>query len=420
MVVKGKKVTVVGLAKSGQAAARLAHQLGADVRVMDCRPAAVFDKDFLAWLSSENIAAEFEKHTDKMIQDADMVVVSPGVPYNAAPLQWARQRGVPVIGEVEFAFCFCPCPVVAVTGSNGKTTVTTLIGRVLAESGRKVFVGGNIGRPLCDEVLLLTADHIVVLEISSFQLETIDTFRPKVVVFLNISQNHLDRHADMEEYFKAKKQIFKNQTGQDFAVLNAADPLVESLAAQVASKIVWFNTEQQAHQTGYDNPNFLAVNAAASVFSIDPACCRKVFENFQGIEHRFETVREKDGVVFINDSKATTVESGRWALTRLNQPVVWICGGRDKLLDFTPLRDIAGQKVKKIIAIGEAALKVKGVFSDVVPVECFTDFTQAVHAAARDAQQGDAVLLSPMCASFDMFENFEHRGREFKRIVGEL
>ena len=241
MQIKGKRVTIVGLARSGQAAARLAVQQGAAVRVSDCRPASAMDADFLAWLSSEKISAEFERHTEKGVCDSDLLVVSPGVRYDADPLKWARARGIPVVGELEFASWFCPCPVVAVTGSNGKTTVTTLIGRVFAEAGRKVFVGGNIGRPLSDEVLMLSPEHVVVLEVSSFQLETIDSFHPRAAVFLNISQNHLDRHADMDEYLQAKKRIFKNQTAQDTAILNAADPVTASLASSLVPEVVWFN-----------------------------------------------------------------------------------------------------------------------------------------------------------------------------------
>lgn len=420
MNVHGKTVTVVGLAKSGQAAARLAHGLGADVRVTDAGLRSRLDVHFLEWIDSVGIPSEFGGHSAEMIDGSDWVVVSPGVHCDADPIRWSRERGIPVIGELEFAYRFCPCPVIAVTGSNGKTTVTTLIGRILAESGRPVFVGGNIGHPLSDEVRSLTAEHIAVLEVSSFQLETIELFQPKVAVFLNISQNHLDRHSDMEEYFEMKKQIFKNHGPDDVAVLNANDPALVALAPQLKSQVIWFNTADQIRESGIDNPNFLAALSAVSAVGVDRSCANKVFDAFHGIEHRFEVVATKNGVVFINDSKATTVESGRWALLRLNQPVVWICGGRDKGLDFRVLRDLAQSKVKAIIAVGEAAEKIDHAFSDILPVTCFRDFTQAVHVAFRTAAPGECVLLSPMCASFDMFDNFEHRGREFKRIVDQL
>ena len=417
MDIQGKHITVVGLAKSGQAAARLAHRCGACVRVTDCASADRIDEAFRGWLVSEKILSEFQGHTEGMIDGSDVLVVSPGVPLDAMPVQWAREKRISVVGELEFASYFCPCPVVAVTGSNGKTTVTTLIGRVMEEAGRKVFVGGNIGNPLSGHVLELTPEHVAVLEVSSFQLETIQKFRPHVAVFLNFSQNHLDRHADMDDYFRQKTRIFENQGADDLAVLNAQDEALWTLASRLASRVVWFNTPEQAQQTGMRNPNFFAVDAVAQALDISVDYTQKVFETFQGIEHRLEIVRDVNGVVFINDSKSTTTEASRWALIQIDRPMVWICGGRDKNLDFSVLRELVPMKVKKIIAIGEAALKIERVFSDIVPVQCFSVFQAAIEAALDDAQAGDVVVLSPMCASFDMFDNFEHRGREFKRIV---
>lgn len=417
---KNKIITVVGLAKSGQAAARLASEGGAHVRVTEgCQADAVSSK-FREWMNKKGIVQEFGGHTPDFIKGSDFVVLSPGVRLDTLVVQWAIEQKIPVIGELEFAYYFCPCPIVAVTGSNGKTTVTTLIGRVLREGDKKVFVGGNIGTPFSDEVLDLTPEHIAVLEVSSFQLETIKHFRPYVAVFINISQNHLDRHADMDEYLNYKMRIFENQTQGDFAVLNACDERIVTASNRVPSKVQWFNGDDQKKQTGYRNPNFLAVDMVASVFGVHPDFCKKVFSEFVGLEHRMEIVRRVNDIVFINDSKSTTTEATRWALTQFNQPVVWICGGRDKNLDFSVLREIVKEKVRAVVAIGEAAGKVKSCFSDLVNVVCPADFKGAVKQAHALAHSADAVLLSPMCASFDMFDNFEHRGQEFKRIVKEL
>ncbi|HSV44142.1 MAG TPA: UDP-N-acetylmuramoyl-L-alanine--D-glutamate ligase [Candidatus Bathyarchaeia archaeon] len=414
-----KRITVVGLGKSGQAAARLCHQRGARVFLSEYSPIDKIDAGFRCWISEQKIDAEFGGHSRERIEQSDLLVVSPGVPADADPIRWAKAAGILVIGEVELGFRVCPCPVIAVTGSNGKTTVTTLIGRVLEAAGRKVFVGGNIGRPLCDHVEGLTPDHWAILEISSFQLETIQQFRPQVAVLLNISQNHLDRHADMQEYIQAKARIFENQTSGDFAVLNARETVCCDLAGTVKSQVAWFN-EEKAGTIVDSNPNFSAVRAVAGVLGISRECCDQVFQSFKGIEHRLESVAVVNGVEYINDSKSTTTEATRWALLRLEAPIVWICGGRDKNLDFSVLREMVTQKVRTIIAIGEARAKIQGVFDGYAPVECFTDFKLAIEAAARVAVKGDRVLLSPMCASFDMFDNFEHRGREFKRLVKQL
>ncbi|MEW5895136.1 MAG: UDP-N-acetylmuramoyl-L-alanine--D-glutamate ligase [Candidatus Omnitrophota bacterium] len=418
MDIKNLIITIVGLAKSGQAAARLASELGAKVRITEMASADKVNPDFIEWVRKNNICCEFGGHTEQVIQGSSFVVTSPGVPFNAQPLNWARAAGIPVIGELEFAYRFCPCPIIAVTGSNGKTTVTTLIGRILAASGKKVFVGGNIGNPLSDHVMKLTKDYVAVLEVSSFQMETIEHFHPKVAVLLNISQNHLDRHKDMEEYIQAKARIFMNQTDEDTAVLNEEDNSVMSLSASIAAKKILFNNFQQAKS--WTNPNFRAAAAAASVFSIGSEIWNNVFKEFRGIEHRLEVVRTINGVTFINDSKSTTTEASRWALVSLKGPIIWICGGRDKNLDFSVLKDLAATKVKKIIAIGEAAGKISDSFGEEIQVECHTKFDEAVRGAFQQAGPAGTVLLSPMCASYDMFDNFEHRGREFKRIVNEL
>ncbi len=334
------------------------------------------------------------------------------------PVQWARERHIEVMGEVEFAFRLAPSPVVAVTGSNGKTTTSTVIAEILKEAGRQVCLCGNIGSPFSQYVLDLKSTDTVVLEISSFQLESTIYFRPQVAVWTNFSQNHLDRHKDLEEYFQAKCKIFANQGSQDFAVLNYQDPRHIKLAEHIKAKVLFFNTSDKP--AGVDNPNYLAAIQAARALAISEDICLKVFSEFKGVEHRLEFVRNLGGVDFINDSKSTTVESGRWALERTLKPMVMICGGLDKHLDYSPLRALVGQKVKHMVAIGQAREIMRSTFDDVVAVDTFTSLEEAVKTAQRVAKSGDCVLLSPMCASFDMFKDYEHRGRVFKEIVNNL
>jgi UDP-N-acetylmuramoylalanine--D-glutamate ligase len=417
---QGKRVTVFGLARSGQAAARLLSRLGSQVRISEQAPSEKIPAEFLTWAKGQEIPIEFGGHTPSFATGSDLFVISPGMRVDALPLQWAREWGIPVWSEIELASCFCPCPIVAVTGSNGKTTTTTLIAEILKAAGRRVWLCGNVGYPFADSVLEMTALDIVALEVSSFQLETIDSFCPHVAVWTNFSQNHLDRHRDLEEYFSAKSRIFKNQQQQDFAVLNARDERVRALVPNLRARVILFDEPGQAQEEGFKNPNYLAAVRVAQIFAVSKEVYQKVLHDFRGVEHRTERVRRLDGVDYINDSKATTVESGRWALQNTDQPVIMICGGRDKNLDYTVLRDLVRQRVKKMILIGEARPILKRVFADIVPVLEADDLERAVHLARQQAQPGDAVLLSPMCASFDMFKNYEERGRAFKEIVKRL
>jgi len=290
-----------------------------------------------------------------------------------------------------------------------------LIRNIIAEAGHGVILGGNIGNPFADFVGDLKKIDFVVLEISSFQLETIVDFKPHVAVFTNFSQNHLDRHKDVDEYFEAKTRLFMNQDKNDFAVLNAKDERIRNLAPQLKAKVLLFN-----QQPSSANPNHLAVREVAKALNIKPEICDTVFAKFKGVEHRLEWVRTIAGVDYINDSKATTAEAGRWALESIQKPIVMICGGRDKHIDFSVLRDLVKKKVRKMIVIGEARAKLKDTFAGVVDVEESGALDQAVARAKSVANQGDCVLLSPMCASFDMFKNFEHRGEVFKEIVKNL
>jgi UDP-N-acetylmuramoylalanine--D-glutamate ligase len=415
MDLKGKKVVIIGAAKSGIAAANLAMAMGAVVKISDAKPLADLERALSGLKDRSKVIVEHGAHTPEFVQDADLVVASPGVWKDAQPLQWARAKGIPVWGEIEFAWRFCHKPVIAVTGSNGKTTTVTLITKVLEAAGKKACLCGNVGVPFAQEVLTQGVD-IFVVEISSFQLELIETFRPKIAVITNFSQNHLDRHPDMQDYFNAKKRLFMNQTSSDFAVLNARDLWVRKLEHDLNAGVRFFNKDDETV-----NPNQLAVLEVARILGVKDAVSQKVFSDFPGVEHRLERVRTLDGVEYINDSKSTTVEAGRWALERMEKPAVIIVGGSDKHMDYTPLRDLVRKKARVMVAMGAIREQFKATFGDVLPVEVVSGgFDEVVARARALAQPGECVLLSPMTASFDMFDNFEHRGKVFKEIVNSL
>lgn len=415
---KAKKVTIIGAARSGIAAANAVLRLGGIAKISESKPLDEVSSQLKELSDPDRVIIEAGEHTQAFVQDSDYVILSPGVRLDALPVKWARESGIEVMGEVEFAFRLCPCPVVAVTGSNGKTTTSTVIAEILKAAGRPVCLCGNIGSPFSKHVLDLKPTDTVVLEISSFQLESIIHFKPQVAVWTNFSQNHLDRHKDLEEYFQAKRKIFANQDNKDFAVLNFLEPQHRKLAEQLKAKVLFFNTPDKP--AGVDNPNYLGAMQAARALGISEDICLKVFSEFKGVEHRLEFVRDLGGVDFINDSKSTTVEAGRWALQRSLKPMVMICGGLDKHLDYSPLKSLVAQKVKHMIAIGQAREIMKSTFGDVVAVDTFSSLDEAVKAASKIAKSGECVLLSPMCASFDMFKDYEHRGRCFKEIVRNL
>ena len=413
---KNKKVTILGAARSGIAAANLVVRLGGIAKLSEFKPKAS-GVDELSGLDDQ-VLKEFGGHTRSFIEDSDYIVLSPGVRQDIEPVRWAREKNIPVIPEIELGFLCCRAAIVAVTGSNGKTTVSTLIAETLKRAGRGVCLCGNIGQPLTNFVLDLTENDTVVLELSSFQLESTKQFRPHVGVLLNFSENHLDRHKDLEEYFQAKWMIFRNQLPGDFAVLNFEHQRVKDMASSLKSRVSFFNSPEK-NMKGR-NPNELAVLEVARILSVPESVCEDVFRNFKGVEHRMEFVRTLNGADYINDSKSTTAEATRWALERLSKPAFLICGGRDKNIDFSVLKDLVKAKVKKILAIGEAKDKVYSIFSSVVAVDKCDSLESAVSSARQQAKSGECVIISPMCASFDMFKNFEHRGRVFKQIVNQL
>jgi len=410
---KNKKITIIGLARSGLACADLLSDLGAGVSVTDNNDSEL-TRQSLSKLKSKNIKSELGRHTQEFIRGRDLVVVSPGIPDNAPPVVWSKEFKIPIISEIEVAAILCPATVIAVTGTNGKTTVTTLIGKILQARGERVFVCGNIGNPFSGEVSKMKEDDFASLEVSSFQLEKIQAFKPKISVILNFSRNHLDRYKDMREYLEAKKRIFMNQDKDDFLVLNYQDPIRGELAKEAKAKVVYFSEDEDL------NPNQSAVLAVASILGIGRELALNVFREFKGIEHRMEYFTEINNVKFINDSKATTVDSTIWALKNISCPVILIAGGRDKGSDYRPILDLIQKKVRDVILIGEAKEKIKDVLTGFLPIDETQSLEEAVNAAFYKANSGDCVLLSPMCSSFDMFSNYEERGNCFKRAVQEL
>jgi UDP-N-acetylmuramoylalanine--D-glutamate ligase len=442
----GRRVTVVGLAKSGVAAARLLAGVGAEVRGTDAKPIAALGGDVTA------LAGEGVRLVDGpgAFAGAELVVVSPGVPVDGAQLAPARTRGVPVIGELELGWRAMEAETIAITGTNGKTTTTALTGALLAQQPRRVLVGGNIGTPLTTYAREVAADALVVAEVSSFQLETIETFQPRVAAVLNITPDHLDRHRTLEAYIDAKARIFLNQTASDCAVLNADDAPTRALAARTAAHVLWFSRLRplehgvfvregwvvarlnghveticplsEIRLRGQHNvENVLAATACALWIGLAPAAIRRGIVDFRAVAHRIEFVRDVRGVHVYNDSKGTNVASTIKALESFPERVVLIAGGKGKGQDFAPLAAAARGRVGHAVVIGEdgarvgAALRAAGI--EVTPAD---SMPAAIDAALAAARAGDVVLLSPACASFDMFDNYEHRGDVFKRLVERL
>ena len=413
---KDKKVVVIGLARSGIAAAHLLQKAGAEVFVTDSS-----SNDALKGLAGElirkGIKVELGAHTLNFIRDKDLVVISPGVSDKSQAIIWANEFKIPIISEIELAWQNCAAKVIAVTGTNGKTTVTSLIAEVLKASGKKSYALGNIGTPFSLEAGNLKPTDFVSLEVSSFQLERIVKFKPQVALILNLAPDHLDRYKNMSEYLSAKKRVFLNQDQNDYLVLNHDDPALRALAKEARARVVFFSSQDNPRNL---NPNQLAVMAVARVLGIAENICGEVFRNFKGVEHRLEQVRVLKDIEFINDSKATNVDSAVWALRSTSRQAIMIAGGRDKNIDYGAISDLVKKKVKLLVLIGEAKEKIRSVLGGIVPIKEALTLDEAVNLSYAQAKGGDCVLLSPMCASFDMFENYEHRGRVFKEIVNKL
>ncbi len=413
---QGKRVTVIGCARSGMAAAQLLLRLGARVFVTEGATSPAIDERFES-LAADGIEGEKGGHTERALAAADLVVLSPGVPLDAAPVRWARGRGIEIISEIELAASVCRAPIIAVTGTNGKTTTATLIGLVVRAWGRRAHILGNIGSPfsLCADQI--EPEDFVCLEVSSFQLETIRGFRPRVAAILNLTPDHLDRYADIRAYFEAKKRITMNQGPEDWLVLNYGEEHLRFLAGATRARVAFFNKEPRERR---GNENQMAVRTVARCLDIPQEICEEVFAVFKGVEHRLEFVRTVKGVDFINDSKATNIASTVWALKNVLKPAVLIVGGRDKGSDFGRIAPLVRAKAKAAVVVGEAGDRISAAWRGVLPIQSAAAFEEAVTAAFSRAQAGDCVLLSPMCKSFDMFTDYEHRGRVFKELVAQL
>ena len=447
MDLKGKKVLVVGLARTGIATAKFLKAKGSLVTVTEVKPKEEM-KEAVQALKGMDISTEWGGHQTETFLKQDIIVVSPGVDLNIEPIQKAIKHGVRVVSEIELAYHFIHAPIIAVTGTNGKTTTTLLVGEMLKEDGRKVGVGGNVGEPL-----ILFADgkdrwEVLVVEISSFQLEAIEDFRPRISVLLNITEDHLDRYPRYDDYIEAKVRIFANQNSGDLAVLNRDDPIVMQFREKVKAKKVLFSLKEKLGEGAFSNgqtiflrlgekgeeysiaktplkgihnvENMMAALTAARIFGCSKKSIQTVLDRFKGLEHRLEFVREIKGVRFYNDSKGTNVGSVVKSLQSFSEPVTLIAGGKDKNGDLSPLEALIQKRVKHLILIGEAKERMNRELGGLTDTVMAKTMEKAVLLAHQKAKAGEVVLLSPACSSFDMFKDYKERGQVFKEAVKRL
>ncbi|MGA3161489.1 MAG: UDP-N-acetylmuramoyl-L-alanine--D-glutamate ligase [Terracidiphilus sp.] len=450
MELKGKKVLVVGLGKSGLAAALFLRRRGAQVTVSDVRSAEALAKEIPA-LIEEGIMVETGGHGLLTFRRQDLIVVSPGVPMDTPELAQVKSFGLPVIGELELAARFLKGHTLAVTGSNGKTTVTTLLGEILTAAGLPTLVGGNIGVPVVALIDSSTDETWSVLEVSSFQLETTEQFHPSIAVILNITPDHLDRHGSFENYARIKARIFARQTAEDALVVNADNPRAVKAVVRPAARVYWFSIEHPVEQgawledgqvvyraqkdaaTEYVMPlsgiplkgahnveNVLAAVVAARQVGVPANVISRAVESFRAVEHRLEYVATRNGVEFYNDSKATNVDATAKAIAAFSGGIHLILGGKDKGSPYTVLADLLRQRVSAVYTIGAAAAKIESELRGVVAIRSCETMDKAVASAASAARPGEIVLLAPACSSYDQFENYEQRGSVFKQLVRDL
>jgi UDP-N-acetylmuramoylalanine--D-glutamate ligase len=460
MDVAGKKVLVVGVARSGVAVARLLAGRGAMVMANDLKPEPLLERE-AAELRALGVMLSLGGHPDSLFENADLIVLSPGVPADLAQLDRARRAGIEIISEPELAGRFLAGRMIGITGSNGKTTTTALTGELMRAAGAEVIVGGNIGTPLTSLIEKSSDTTWTVAELSSFQLEMIESLRVSVAVVTNITPDHLDRHGSFENYVRAKHRIFRNQTGDDWAVLNGQDPGVAEMVARegVNSRKIFFSSRGPRTRAGgaadiyaMDGRIYTTMidggvteimpideiplrgmhnvenvmTAMAAVFCAmgiklgEVETLREAARSFKGVEHRIEYVAEIGGVKFYNDSKATNVDSTIKALEAFEGNLILILGGKDKGSDYRVLRELVGERVKQVVLIGAASDKIAEHLEGTRPMTRATSMKEAVAKSMEMARPGDTVLLAPACASFDMFDNYEHRGRVFKEEVLRL
>jgi len=448
MELANKRVLVVGLGKSGVASALFLKAHGARVTVSDSKPQDEL-KEEIPVLLDHGIAVETGGHGERTFQGQDLIVVSPGVPADAPPLVQARSLGEKVIGEIELAAQAFPGKILAITGSNGKTTTTTLAGEIIAAGGFPTVVGGNIGTPAISLVEGAKRNTIAVLEVSSFQLETIQSFRPRIATVLNVTPDHLDRHRTFTAYIAAKARIFENQQPEDFAVLNADDRTCVDLAPRTRAQVFWFSRKKDVTlgafvhdgqiifrdaqgqreimpvseiplKGAHNVENILAAVCIGALMGCKPEQIRKAVREFTAVEHRLEHVATVRGVEYYNDSKATNVDATIKALESFPANIHIILGGKDKGSDYTVLNELLRARAKRVYTIGAAADKIESQIKGAAEIVHAETLENAVKRATESAQPGDIVLLAPACASFDQFRNYEHRGKVFKEVVAEI
>lgn len=446
MELRDKKVLIVGFERTGEALCRYLPGRGARVLVTEKKP----ERDLAARIGpwkERGILFETGGHRLESFLDADLIIPSPGVP-PLPEIQAAREKGIPVVSEIELACRFLKGKIAAVTGSNGKSTTATLAHKILKEAGLKARLAGNIGTPLISFVEKSRDDHIYVTEISSFQLEYTELFKADVAAFLNVSQNHLDWHKTFESYFEAKKKLFQRQEASGAAILNRDDRLVWGLAKETKASVYAFSRKRRPARGAsladgwivlrdgkperlirtsgiplpgaHNQENVMAAALVGHLFGVPAAGIRRSVLTFRALEHRLEDVLSFRGVRFVNDSKATTVEATLKALASFDRKIVLILGGRDKGADFSPLRRAVRARVRSVVLVGEAAGKIEAALRGTVPMDRAASYREVVRKAFEKTRPGDVVLLAPACTSWDMFKNFEERGRTFKSEVRKL
>lgn len=442
-----KKVTVIGLGNSGLNAALLLHDVGALPRVTDAGDSPDIQKNLKA-LDARNIPYEIGRHTEDFIKGSELVVLSPGVEDSSPAVKWAIELNISIMGEMELGYRFCKGRIIAITGTNGKSTVTTLIGEMLKCGRKDTVVCGNIGNSLCGEIVRIKEDAWVVLEVSSFQLERTEKFKPHIAIILNIADDHMDRYNNLRDYFNEKLKIFRNQDRSDTLILNYDAENLRALKDKANTKVLFYSRIEKADgayvREGnifcsvsgrdkkicaisdirlkglYNIENVLAASLAASLAGVGEDSIRDAVRNFRGLPHRFETVDIIDGVEYIDDSKGTTVDSTCRALESCAKPVILIAGGKDKFSDYSLAKNIVKQKVRHLVLIGEAASNIKKALGEAAETHRANSMSEAVDISRSLAKEGDMVLLSPMCSSFDMFKSYKERGEVFKKTVNGI
>jgi len=456
---KGKKILVVGFGLSGVAVAKYMSKQGARVTVTDMKQKTDL-VDAVNECADLKIEYELGRHNSKTFQTSDLIVVSPGVPLKSQFLDEAREKNIPITSEIELAVAAIKEPIVAVTGTNGKTTTTSLIGEMFKADGKTAYVGGNIGKPLLDYVTEGQKADVIVAELSSFQLELTEKLVPAVAVFTNLEEDHIDRHGDMMSYVHAKKRLLKSCDRNSYVVLNYDSPHVANFKDENIGKLLWFTKRNPMSVSGqfaeefsgayfdartkkmmvkifgkeetydlsifrlfgeHNKENLAAAICAARAMGVGSAAIQTVINAFKGVSHRLEFIRKKDGVFFFNDSKGTNVMSVQRSLASFSlNPIILIAGGKDKDSDFAPLVDLVKKKCKILILLGEAKEKINRAIGDFSETYLVGTFEEAVLLAYQKSRSGDIILLSPGCASYDMFKNYEERGDYFKKLVSQL